>query len=57
MAGEVEDEDGDDDGEERGRNSDDSKDVADLLIGVTQVLSRRSLLEVCILLRPELTAT
>src|SRR5687768_9390827 len=46
MAGEVEDEDGDDSGEDRGRNADDSKDVADLLIGVTQVLSRRSLLEV-----------
>ena len=46
MAGEVEDEDGDDSGEGRGRNPDDSKDVADLLIGVTQVLSRRSLLEV-----------
>ena len=46
MAGEVEDEDGDDDGQDRGRDADDSKDVADLLVGVTQVLSRRSLLEV-----------
>jgi hypothetical protein len=46
MAGEVEDEDGDDDGDDRGRESEDSKDVADVLIGVTQVLSRRSLLEV-----------
>jgi hypothetical protein len=46
MAGEVEDEDGDDDGQDRGRERDDSKDVADVLIGVTQVLSRRSLLEV-----------
>ncbi len=46
MAGEVEDDDGDDDGVDRGRVRDDSKDVADLLVGVTQVLSRRSLLEV-----------
>ena len=46
MAGEVADEDGDDSGEDRGRSPDDTKDVADLLIGVTQVLSRRSLLEV-----------
>jgi hypothetical protein len=50
MAGEVDDDggdddDGDDDGSERGRSPDGSKDVADLLIGVTQVLSRRSLLE------------
>ena len=46
MAGEVEDDHGDDDGEDRGRQPDDTKDVADVLIGVTQVLSRRSLLEV-----------
>ena len=46
MVGEVEDEDGDDSGQARGRDPDDSKDVADLLIGVTQVLTRRSLLEV-----------
>ena len=44
MPGEVEDEDGDDIGEGRGATGR-SKDVADLLIGVTQVLSRRSLLE------------
>jgi Protein of unknown function (DUF3570) len=46
MLGEVEDDDGDDSGAIRGRDADDSKDVADLLVGVTQVLSRRSLLEV-----------
>jgi hypothetical protein len=46
MAGEVEDEEGDDDGSDRGRSSDNSKDVLDVLVGVTQVLSRRSLIEV-----------
>jgi len=40
MAGEI------DDGTDRGRAGDDTKDVADILIGVTQVLTRRSLLEV-----------